>query len=626
MNKKYIFLLLAFSFLFHLNSHAQRHLEQRVDSLIDLAKIVVNNNADSLAIVANQVYDLAHGSSYTYGWANAARIKGIATQFKNEYDSSIGYYKEAIRLFEQINDTLQVARTYYNIATVYNLKADYEQTIEYGLKTIQVFKSLGDANGEGRVYNLMGIAANVRKDYEQSIAYFRQYSQKVTSAGDSSEMATSYSNMGSTFQSMGQPDSAIYYLSLAEKIYLQTGGHRNMTDIYQNLGTLYEHSGEAERAKEYHKKSMELAVSTGNRLREAGGYYNIGQILNSQRRWQEAISNLTQSMQIAEEIYDLEILYKSNKEMAHAKAALGKYNEAYDFLSRSAVYRDSLFSIEKTKATQELQTRYEAEKKEQQIEHLHQETAIQQLKLRQRGVLLIGIILLLSSIAILIYFIQNRRKIRSEARLQQEATRKVLLAEEQERRRIAGDLHDGIGQMLSASLLNLNQVKELTGEHSSTRQALERSLALLSESYDEMRSISHQMMPNALLKAGLGTSVREFIEKINNPDLQISLAVVGFSDRIDEQVETVLYRVIQEAVNNVIKHAEASKLSIQLTHDEDGIDLTIEDDGKGFEKMSIANFDGIGIRNIQSRITLLNGTLEIDTSPGKGTLLAIHIP
>lgn len=105
----------------------------------------------------------------------------------------------------------------------------------------------------------------------------------------------------------------------------------------------------------------------------------------------------------------------------------------------------------------ELSTKYETEKKEQQIEILSQETAIQKLKLRQRGLLLAVAVVLLSSFALLVYFVQNRRKIRAEARLQHQAAQEILQAEERERRRIAGDLHDGVGQMLSATLLNLNE-------------------------------------------------------------------------------------------------------------------------------------------------------------------------
>lgn len=626
MDKKYVTLLLVFYFTLQLAAYGQLQVESKVDSLIEKARTVINNNTDSLAIIADQAYHLALQSSYKKGMATAIRIKGVVAQFNNEYDSSIAHYTEALDLFEEIGDSLQVARTYYNIALIYNLRSDYERTIEYGLKAIKMSEQIGDINGEGRVYNLMGIAANARKDYEQSIAYFRQYSQKVASIPDSTEIATSYSNMGSTFQSMGQLDSAIHYLTLAEKIYLQMGTHRNMPDVYQNLGVLYEENNQLNEAEEYTTKGLTLAKSMGNRQREAGLYNNLGKIQNAQRHWQEAITNLSQSLQIADEIGDMEICYRSNEQLARSYAGLGQYEEAYRYHRDAAVYRDSLFSIEKTKAAQELQTQYETEKKEQQIEILNQQTAIHQLKLRQRGFLLIGAVVFLSVMALMIYFVQNRRKIRAEARLQRQAAKEVLEAEERERRRIATDLHDGVGQMLSAALLHVNEAHDTTPNDAKAKNAIEKALAHLHESYNEMRSISHQMMPNALLKAGLASSVREFVEKIDTPKMRISLDIVGLDQRLDEQTETVLYRIIQEAVNNVVKHAAASKLTLQLIKDHDGIALTIEDNGNGFDTAKSADFEGIGLRNIRSRVAMLDGTIDIDSAPNRGTLLAIHIP
>src|SRR5690606_33713571 len=208
----------------------------------------------------------------------------------------------------------------------------------------------------------------------------------------------------------------------------------------------------------------------------------------------------------------------------------------------------------------------------------------------------------------------------------QQATLEVLEAEERERRRIAADLHDGVGQLLSAALLNLNQTRSLTEESSEARKLLERSLAIVGESYDEMRSLSHQMMPNALLKSGLASSVKEFLSKIDGEKMKVGLDVVGLNERLDPQIETSLYRVIQEAVTNVVKHAEATRLSIQMFRDEEGITATIEDNGKGFDPTQKELSEGVGMKNIFSRINLLGGHLEVDSAPGRGTFILVQIP
>ncbi|HYK76528.1 MAG TPA: sensor histidine kinase, partial [Daejeonella sp.] len=231
------------------------------------------------------------------------------------------------------------------------------------------------------------------------------------------------------------------------------------------------------------------------------------------------------------------------------------------------------------------------------------------------------------------YLIYNRRKIKAQALLRETihqqqnlAALGILDAEERERRRIASELHDGVGQTLSCALMNFNNLfSDLSLNHAYAVQA-ERAVSLLSESYDEMRSISHQMIPHSLMKAGLASAVREFLQKIDQKNIRVQLEVNGLDNRLNEQVETALYRITQEAVNNVIKHARASRLAIQLIKDEEGISLSIEDNGQGFDKSKLAHMDGIGLKNIYSRIGLLKGTVDLESAPGKGTLLMIHLP
>ena len=156
--------------------------------------------------------------------------------------------------------------------------------------------------------------------------------------------------------------------------------------------------------------------------------------------------------------------------------------------------------------------------------------------------------------------------------------------------------------------------------------AYDRVVALVDESCREVRVVSHNMMPNVLLKAGLASAVREFLDKIDSRVIKVNLYTEGLDNRIDTNIETVLYRVIQECVNNVIKHAKATHLDISMIRDEDGISATIEDNGTGFDTSDASKFNGIGLKNIHTRISYLKGTVEWNSEPGKGTLVAIHVP
>nr|HPH24614.1 ATP-binding protein [Chitinophagaceae bacterium] len=142
----------------------------------------------------------------------------------------------------------------------------------------------------------------------------------------------------------------------------------------------------------------------------------------------------------------------------------------------------------------------------------------------------------------------------------------------------------------------------------------------------EVRSVSHNMMPNALVKAGLASAVKEFVNQIDARVVKTDFYTEGLDNKLEKNVETVLYRIIQECVNNVIKHAKATHLDISLIKDNDGVAVTIEDNGIGFDSSNKNNFNGIGLKNIQTRVEFLKGTVEWNSAVGKGTLVAIHIP
>jgi signal transduction histidine kinase len=224
--------------------------------------------------------------------------------------------------------------------------------------------------------------------------------------------------------------------------------------------------------------------------------------------------------------------------------------------------------------------------------------------------------------------LQQEKKLQVEVIKQQDlATKAVIAAEENERKRIAADLHDGVGQMMSAAKMNLSAFEsDISFKDQVQKLSFEKIIGLVDESCKEIRSVSHQMMPNALLKSGLASAIKEFIDKIDNRVIKINLYTEGLNERLDSNIETVLYRVIQECVNNVIKHSGANSLDISLIKDADGIAATIEDNGKGFDVNDKEKFSGIGLKNITSRIEFLKGTVDFDSSAGKGTLVAIHVP
>jgi two-component system NarL family sensor kinase len=217
-------------------------------------------------------------------------------------------------------------------------------------------------------------------------------------------------------------------------------------------------------------------------------------------------------------------------------------------------------------------------------------------------------------------FYSNRKKVQ----LEKEQIKAVLLAEENERSRIARDLHDGIGQLLSAAKLNLHALENVNLVNKEI--VLEKAIGLVDESAKEVRSVSHNLMPNALIKSGLVSAIKNFINQLETEQLKINIETSGLNKKINSEIELVVYRIIQECINNVIKHSKANHLFINLSINKNLLNIMIEDNGYGFDVDEILRKDGIGIKNMQARVAFLKGTMEIDSKLNKGTLFSFHVP
>jgi two-component system, NarL family, sensor kinase len=241
-------------------------------------------------------------------------------------------------------------------------------------------------------------------------------------------------------------------------------------------------------------------------------------------------------------------------------------------------------------------------------------------------IILAGIIYLVFIAGLFLFIFQYRkRKIIHEKEKQILAMDSIIQGQELERSRMARDLHDGLGGMLSGIKLNLSAMKGNMIVHENDAQLFNKSIVQLDNAIAEMRRVAHNMMPEALLKFGLTEAVQDYCDGINESNLvKIKFTTIGFNQALEKSTEVILYRIIQELSNNAIKHAAAKNIFIQLDKHEQGITLTVEDDGKGFDTAQITK--GAGLQNIQSRIDYLKGSMEIHSTPGEGSTFIIEIP
>jgi signal transduction histidine kinase len=226
-----------------------------------------------------------------------------------------------------------------------------------------------------------------------------------------------------------------------------------------------------------------------------------------------------------------------------------------------------------------------------------------------------------------------RREMKEKERLatlieaQKDAHMKALMqAQDNERKRIASDLHDSLGSLLSSVRLRFNGLQnDFFVRVPEKSQRFDDSLKLLDEAIDELRQISHTMVPVSLSRFGLQSALQSFIEQVSaSGELSMNLQILGLDRRLPEEMEVRVYRICQELVQNVIKHARATTVRIQLILHKDSLNIMVEDNGIGLQKDRLMR--GFGFSTIQSNVDLFKGTFDIESQPGKGCLVLIDLP
>lgn len=617
-----------------LNDLAKQNTDTgKIKTLSELAFFYANNDLKASLKYAAEEKVLADKVRIPVFTANALNDLAIAQYYSGNYAEALQNNRTALAIREKLNDKSLVVSSLNKIALIYQDLGNYDSAAIYQFRLLRLAEELKNDVFIAKTQGNIGYLYDMMKQYDKSEKYARLSLSLAKQLDDKGLMARAYSNMASSFGNRKNYDSAIYFYKLALPLFKEENDISAVASMSNDLGFVYRQSGRDAEGLAAYRRAYDGAGELGNTNDQALYAANMAQVMMDLHQYDEAFKYLSFAKDTGEPINNLNVLKTayiglSNYYLLRNNADSGfKYQHLYENVI------DSIFAGESLKQITESDAKYQAEKKEQEISLLNKENTIQKLSLSRNKILLgiaIGIILAGFGFGFLLY---NRNKLKQNARLQEEvmrqqeiATEAVIEAEENERKRIARDLHDGVGQMMSAAKMNLSLLEENIKMNDDDKAAFDKAVLLVDESCREVRSVSHNMMPNALIKSGLASAVRTFIDQIESPALKVQLYTEGLNESLNKNTETVLYRVLQECVNNVIRHAKASNLDIALIKDESGINATIEDNGKGFDTSDKSKFSGIGLDNMQKRISFLKGTIEWQSSPGAGTLVAIHVP
>ena len=619
-----------------------------VDSLVNILK-----NARSDSTKARACYSLS------FYWS--------------KYDSTNAWhYLEEGRQYNGKNKYLQAVHIFHKAACFFDL--DQDKAMQNYLEAAKLFSNFTNPESyrfQSRCWGNYG-ALQQRKDNEPEMvsALLTKAIPFAEKSGDTALAGNYYSDVGMVFSNQLLHEKAAYYFNKALACFrinkpalkdeVMTFLHaarslclmdslKDAKPLLDNVRALLKPFPDSDRnidlniteAIYYRKvndpgKALQVIRDGINLAEKMGRKYSLSEALYQEyktyfmmARYQQALFSLQRVMQITPyEFDDNRVMHY--KEMAKVYKAMGNISKAYEWVTRYSALQDTIYKENLAKQIADNESRYRFVTNEKKIIQLQSERQEAALVHRNQQLLnwLLGVaasLFLLATLFLIFYYRNNRMQTKQqwkELQQQQELmlANAMLEGEEQERRRLARDLHDGLGGTLAGIKIKLSgqEKKEKTPQLSEVILQLEGSIS-------ELRRIARNMMPENLQKVGLEEALRDLCESLQSDNTLIEFHSFGLQPDIPLNVQANIYRIVQELLSNAVKHAAASKVIVQCSQNGKIFFITVEDNGRGFEMSTVNDAEGIGFQNIRNRVKYLNGSIDIESVQQEGTTVNIEL-
>jgi signal transduction histidine kinase len=564
-----------------------------------------------------------------------------AMQMVGSVDSAIVYLDKGLAFADNLNDR-SVIRHLYMYGNVYGYSENFDKSIEFYQKAEVESIHQQDSSLLPDIYYKLANQWNAHSDDEERILDY--YEKANTLAQSYSSSFYQYIYLYSTTEAMLNrfPEShGLNYLNrfitMHRSRYPDLGKKENHIQIADLLN---EERDDIETLRSKYNRGIKAARQLGFHVIEAAYLISLSETYEDEVA---GIIHLQKALELSRTKDDYFTESQLLQLISGKFETAGNFADALRFHKMYQILADSVNNLEKQKAIEGLREKYESEKKELEIASLGQENlferTINKQRTAQRNWLIAGIVLLfLLSGFILSFFRQRLKNSQLEASVAEsritelEQQQKILTmnsmieGQENERRRIARDLHDGLGGILTTIKMHFSNIQqELT--KLDELHMVKKTGSLIEYANSEVRKIAHEMMPGSLVKLGLTDALEDLCTRNSmEGKLDVHFEKLNMDYRLSETAEVMLFRVAQELLNNIQKHSEASEVILQLSDTGEQIEMVVEDNGKGFNPDLIDTTTSMGLRSIKSRISFLNGTTIIESTLGTGTTISVYIP
>lgn len=516
--------------------------------------------------------------------------------------------ESALQLSSKMKEDFAISSTYSNLGLYHINNGDYQKAIEAHMKAVEIAEKFNYSTGLARGYNNIGNVYIKLKDYSNALHYYQQALKIAKADNMQAGLAHVLGNLGIIYTNLGKIDSAIAILNQSLNIHQAANNPTQVALNYSNLARLYLKQNKFDSAEVYYLKFLQSGKKLNNQQYILSAILSMADMHINLSQFDKALEYTDNYRNAFEQTESKEFKSKYFQIRSDALAATENYEEALKARKIYELWQDSITNIELKTKIEELNLKYQTEQKQKEI--LAQQVIIARQEHRLNLFLSIATATIL--FIIMLYFLVRQNQ---KSRFHKASIAAITNAQEKERERIARDLHDSVGSMLATLKNDLLNQQENSGE-----------IKLLNQINEELRQISHDMMPATLQKFGIAAAIRSELERVKQlQNIEVEFREFGLDNSISKENQLHIYRIVQEAVQNSVKHSHASHITVSLTSADNILNLLIEDNGKGFSTgISSA---GHGLNNMIIRAeNILNGKLKIDSNSKIGTVINVNIP
>ncbi|XZF15937.1 tetratricopeptide repeat-containing sensor histidine kinase [Chitinophagaceae bacterium MMS25-I14] len=573
---------------------------------------------------------------FYHGICSSLTHLGMANMAKGEADTALFYYTSAFPYLQQCSyDKELTASLYTGTGFSWLRKANYALGSSYFYRSLQIITDnhMQESATAGHLYLDLGVLWWHLRRYDYTKSYFRRSELIAERQQDTAAMIAVYANLGNLYFSMNDIKTSDVYMQRALRLAEKKHAVRAQQQLLANMGASLRGEGNAAAAIPYFEKAISLADDTHAHQHNLQSYYNLGFAYYETGNYDKARQYILSAIRTSEKLdMDKEHMGEAMQVLAGVYEKEKNYKEANVWLNNSLSFIQNTLQKEADSSINKLEDNYRISEKNKQLAQKQLLLSKKELEIKNKNVwigsITAGLLLLGMALLMVMRFNRHRQRLQKMQirNLEQEKELVYLKAmmegEEKERARLARELHDGIGGMLVSAKMGLGAVKE-TNTDAVTAASLNDVMRLLNDTAAEVRQTAHNLMPDMLIKNSLKDALLLYCADINTGgQLEIDLQFHGRLEEMSKSVELIFYRITQELVQNIIKHAQATQAVIQIIQDQGRLNLIVEDNGVGFDQAEINS--GFGLQNLQFRVQALQGYISVTSAKGKGTSVYIE--